>query len=106
MQIEITRHANTRMSQRSLSIKDLAYILEHGQPVRQGGALFVYLRDCDLPDEDRSLKACSRLAGTAVVLSKDGERIITTWRNRRSGWKRIKRKSRYSLTPEQLGWAE
>lgn len=91
-----SNHAVSRTAQRNLPIEAIDYILEHAQVIHRAGVLFYYLRDCDIPDQDRPYKVLTRLVGTALVVSKDRQTIITMWRNRTSGLKHIKRKPRYS----------
>ena len=94
----ITKHARRRMAQRNLSLKDIEYVFTHGRPYHRAGALIYYLRKRDLPDWDLPEDRWQRLAGTAVVLTKDGRVVITAWRDVRSGLKKIKRKCKYELT--------
>ncbi len=90
-----SNHAQIRAAQRCLPNGAIEYILEHGQVYHRAGAVFYFLRDCDIPTQDQGYEQIVRLAGTAVVVSKDQQTIITVWRNRRKGLKQIKRKSRY-----------
>jgi hypothetical protein len=86
-----TDHSRRRSAQRNLSVVDIEYVLTYGQYFCRAGAEFYYLRRRDIREWelDRDL---SRLAGTAIILGKDGQTLITTWRNRRSGLKNIRRK--------------
>ena len=92
---QMTEHAHRRVQQRGLSPKAIDYILKHGKVYYRAGAVFYYLRDRDIPDQDKKEKKISRLAGTAVVASQDKD-IITVWRNRDKGLKQIKCKPVYS----------
>jgi hypothetical protein len=94
--IQMTWHAYTRLAHRNLREEEVKYVVDHGQKFHQAGALIYFLRDCDIPLEDRSDAQKSRLAGTAVILSKDGTKLITAWRNRRFGLKHIKQKPKFS----------
>lgn len=100
---ELTQHAALRTAQRNLSAEQLNYVMAHGRKFRQAGALIIYLRKRDIPEWDRPIDRWMRLAGTAVILTRDGRRIITVWRNRQKGLRRIKRKEKHILTEEQLG---
>jgi hypothetical protein len=64
----------------------------YGQRFHRAGALIYYLRRRDVPEWDRADDRWMKLVGTAVVLTKDGRTVLTTWRNRRNGLKHIKRK--------------
>lgn len=88
-------HALYRATQRSLPIEAIDYILEHGQAYHRAGVLFYYLRNCDIPACDQRYEQITRLGGTAVVVSKDRQTIITIWRNRNNGLKHIKCKPSY-----------
>jgi hypothetical protein len=101
-------HAKKRMSQRNLSPQDVGYVIAYGEKYRQAGALIYFLRKRDIPWWDQDQDRWTRLVGTAVILTKDGRRVITVWRNRQTGSKKLRCKPVYSLTPEQLddgGWA-
>lgn len=95
MSLKLSNHANKRAAQRCLWLEDLNYVEEYGQEIHKAGVVFYFLRACDLPHTDRTMPGLNRLAGTAVVVGKDGETVITTWRNRRNGLRRIKRKMNY-----------
>jgi len=103
--IDYSQHAALRIAQWHLTDEQIEYVMNYGFRLHRAGALIYYLRKRDIPEWDRSDDACMRLAGTAVVLTRDGRRLITTWRNQRNGLKRIKHKSKYELTADQLGWA-
>lgn len=97
-----TNHAKQRMARRNLKPAEVDYVIQNGTQLHQAGALFYFLRDRDIPSSDHSNNGLERLAGTAVVLTRDGQLMITTWRNRSAGFKKIKRKVKYSLTADQL----
>lgn len=93
--MENSMHAYLRGAQRNLLPEDIEYVERWGQEFRRDGAVITYLRDRDIPHEDRADDRRMRLAGTAVVKSPGRETCITTWRNRRRGLKVIKRKPDY-----------
>jgi hypothetical protein len=89
-------HAEKRMAQRNVSFEDVVFVLENGRKLHKAGAVFYFLRKCDIPDLEPEF---SRLEGTTVVLSRETATIITVYRNRKKGLRRVKRKterSRYS----------
>lgn len=93
----LTNHAVQRMAQRNVSEKDICFVLEHGKKMHWAGAIFFFLRRCDFPKGTH--KRHGRLEGTTVVISRDTYQILTVYRNRQSGLRRIKQKpnrSRYS----------
>ena len=95
-----TDHSRRRAAQRNLSVVEIEYVLTYGQYFRRAGAEFYYLRRRDIREWELS-SDFSRLAGTAIILAKDGQTLITTWRNRRSGLKNIRRKRERSSRKEQ-----
>jgi hypothetical protein len=101
--ITLNNHARKQIARRNLSLDDIEYIVQFGAHFHQAGVLFYFLRDEDIPVSDQQNSELERLAGTAVVLSKDGQHLLTAWRNRERGLKHIKRKVKYSLTLYQLG---
>ena len=100
--VDFSKHALVRAEQRNLSEEAIRYVMAHGEKSHKAGARIYFLRKKDIPPWDRADKRWSRLAGTAVVLTKDGRRVITVWRNRHKGRSRIRRKPDYELTPEQM----
>lgn len=104
--IELSEHAEIRMAQRSLSEDDLDYVLAYGECIHQGGAEFYYLRRCDVPSDDRADDERTRLVGTTLVVSPDGNVAITAYRNRSPKALRcLRRKADYALTRQQRrGW--
>jgi len=90
--IDFSHHARVRAAQRNLSGKEIDYVRAYGQKFHKAGALIYFLRKRDIPDWDRSDPDWMRLAGTAVIMAKDGRTVITVWRNNRSGLKQIKYK--------------
>lgn len=99
--LDFSSHAVLRAAQRNLTVGEIGYVINYGKRFRKAGALIYYLRKRDIPDWDRSEAEWMRLAGTAVIMAKDGRRVITVWRNRRKGLKRIKRKPKYNAPPEK-----
>lgn len=95
MTIQYKAHARKRMAHRSLSEEEINVVLTYGEVHHKAGAVFFYLRRCDIPADEPQAKHWESLAGTAVVLTKDQQIILTTWRNERSGLKNIKRKPAY-----------
>jgi hypothetical protein len=97
--LEYSRHALQRAAQRNLSLAEIHYVIAFGQRYHRQGALICYLRQRDIPLPDQCEARWARLAGTAVTLTPDGGLVITAWRNRQRGLKRIKRKPQYRLAP-------
>jgi len=84
-----TTHAMLRCGQRGLSAADVEYVAARGTFYCGNDADYIYLRNADIPTAER--RTMSRLAGTAIVLSKCG-RVITVWRNQRNGLQKIRAK--------------
>lgn len=97
---DLTIHSERQIARRGLTLDQVGYVLTYGQRLHRTGALICFLRQRDIPVWDRANPEITRLEGVAVVLSKDGETIITVWRNARQGLKHIRRKPNYSVCPQ------
>ena len=93
----LTEHGELRMAQRNLSLEDIAYVMAHGQKLHRAGALIFFLRRRDIPIWDGHDAHLMRLAGTAVVATRDGRVVITAWRNLRRGLNQLKTKPGCSM---------
>jgi len=91
----LTIHATKRVAQRNLSKDDLEYVLHHGTKCHKAGACFYFLAGKDIPAEDRKDNEIARLEGTTLVLDPGQTTIVTVYRNREKGLKRIRRKQDY-----------
>lgn len=96
MSIEHTQHSATRSAQRGLTEEEIEYVYQFASRFHSGGALIYYLRRQDVPVPDLRWDFAMRLVGTALVVALDGRTLVTTWRNRRSGMKRIRKKQDFS----------
>jgi len=97
-----TNHSRWRAAQSNLSAVDIEYVRAYGQRFHRAGAEFYYLRRRDIPEWDLA-SDLSRLAGTAIILTKDGRTLITIWRNQRHGLKNIRCKLERSSKEERCG---
>lgn len=95
----VTHHAHLRMEQRNISAEDVVFILQHGYCLHRAGALFYYLRRCDIPDDKQALSQYARLEGGVVVTNTRAPIIVTVYRNRRHGLRKIKRKVAFDCQP-------
>lgn len=96
----LTHHAEWRMAQRNLSLEDILIVLDYGERLYRAGAVFFFLRKCDIPKELR--RKFGRLEGTTVVMSRETPLVLTVYRNRQKGLRHVKRKSARSHPPDQL----
>ncbi|MCA9963027.1 MAG: DUF4258 domain-containing protein [Anaerolineales bacterium] len=96
---EHSKHAKLRMAQRNVSKNNIEFVLENGQWFHRGGAIFVFLGSRDIQKSREFEKKFERLEGTVVVLSRDGSHIITVYRNRQQGLRKIKQKDCYGRNP-------
>lgn len=94
-----TNHAQTRMAQRNLTLEDVYFVLENGQRIHRAGAIFFFLGKRNIPEKLRSDQEHVRLEGSVVVTSRRLPRIITVYRNRSNGLRRIKRKVQWDNLP-------
>ncbi|WP_245863084.1 DUF4258 domain-containing protein [Candidatus Viridilinea mediisalina] len=92
----VTDHARTRQAQRNLSDDEVAFVLDHGQYVRSGGALHIFLRRRDMFGDQAVCQQYQHLEGSVLVMNDTGEVpiLITVYRNRR-GLRYIRRKAKY-----------
>ena len=81
--VNFSNHALVRMSQNAIAQDEIHYVITYGQRFHRAGAVFFYLQKRDIPDWDRLDDRWVRLAGTAVILTKDRRLVITVWRNQR-----------------------
>ncbi len=94
----ISQHAGQRLAQRNLSFEDVCYVFAHGRLHHRGKALFVHLGRRDIPASDLRTDRYRRLEGTILVLDPmTGQCLTTAYRNRRTGSRDIKRKSKRTL---------
>jgi hypothetical protein len=100
----LTDHSELRMSQRNLSLDDVNYVMTYGQKLHRAGALIFFLRKRDIPAWDLPSSRLTRLAGTAVVASRDGRVVITAWRNLKRGLSHIKVKPINSRHDQDEFW--
>jgi len=94
---KFSQHARMRSAQRNVSHTEVEYIIAHGKLFRQAGARIYFLYKRDIPKWDLAVDRWRRLAGTAVILTKDGRKVLTLWRNQRHGSKHIRCKPKYSM---------
>ncbi|MCA9917068.1 MAG: DUF4258 domain-containing protein [Anaerolineales bacterium] len=92
-------HAIRRMAQRNVSKNSIAFVLENGQWFHRDGVIFVFLGGRDIQRSREFAPEYERLEGTVVVLSRDGSRIITVYRNRQQGLRKVKQKESYGHNP-------
>lgn len=90
-----TRHARRRSARRNVAPDAVDYVLAYGRMIQRTGALFYFLGRRDIPPCDRHASWATRLEGSIVIVSPDGD-IITIYRNRR-GLRAIERKMKYRL---------
>ena len=94
----VSQHAGRRLAQRNLTFDDVRYVFTHGRLHHCGKALFIHLGLRDIPHSDLRSNRFRRLEGTVLVLDPTtGEHLTTAYRNRRSGSRDIKRKSKRTL---------
>src|SRR5258705_1946590 len=91
-----SEHAVVRQAQRNLSQQDIDFVIAYGQQLYSGGALHVFLRRRDIPNDKSIYRQFARLEGTTLVIAQENERLllITAYRNRH-GLKAIRIKAKY-----------
>jgi len=85
-----------RQAQRNLSPQDIDFVIEYGQQFNSGGALHIFLRRRDIPNDTSIYQQFARLEGTILVIARENKRLvlITAYRNRH-GLKAIRAKAKY-----------
>lgn len=97
--LRLSHHAVARAAQRDVVPDAVEYVMAHGRTLQRTGVTFFFLGRRDLPAADRGTAWAARLAGTVVLVGRDGE-VITIYRNQRA-LPAIRRKQKYRLTREQ-----
>lgn len=95
----LTQHAVLRMAQRNISLRDLEYVLEHGERVYKTGITIYVLRKRDILQNDRKNSEIARLEGTVILtgFSQDGHlEIITMYRNK-CAFRTFRYKQKYDI---------
>lgn len=78
-------HARLRMAQRNLSKQDVLYIVQHAKQYRQAGVVHYFLRKKDIPENDASNDAITKLEGATVLVapSEYQMKVVTVYRNKK-----------------------
>ena len=90
--LQFSKHAQTRMAQRGISIADVEYVFHHGTCIWRAGAQHRVLRRVDIPEQDTKRKW--RLNGTVVVLDSETQKVLTVYRNT-DAFSHIRRKPKW-----------
>lgn len=93
--MEMTEHARVRCAQRSIDAESFEFIKKHGRKIRRTGVTFFFLGKRDIPEKIRHQDRFSKLEGSVLLVSPDGE-LITAYRNKR-GLKTIMKKPKHRL---------
>ena len=96
-----SQHSAMRAAQRGLSDDEIEYVYQFASRYRRAGATIYFLRRQDVPLPDRRRDFAARLVGTALICDPDSYMLLTTWRDRRSGLKQIRKKEGYRLPGER-----
>lgn len=93
-ELALTWHGRRRMAQRSLSTRQVAYVLDHAVLVHRTGAEFYVLRRRDVAPADRRIDAYAKVAGAVVLVQ--GATLVTAYRNPEA-YRRILKKEKHRL---------
>ncbi len=96
--INVTFHARQRMAQRNLNKEEIRFVLQYGQRYYKEGIIHVFLGARDIPDD--LYNRYGRLEGTVILVSPSGT-IITVYRNRKDGARKIRRKRKEARRAER-----
>lgn len=75
----------------------------YGRTLHRAGALFYFLGRRDIPEHLAHDASVEKMAGTVLVFSADGTRLLTGYKNG-SILHKIKRKPKYSRAAEIRTW--
>lgn len=96
MQLVKSNHAQTRMSQRSVSDHDIAYIMSHGSNIDDNTVMITNKDYSRLEAELKSdLRTLQRLRNKKLVHAENV--VVTTYHSRRSDQKKAMRRRRESF---------
>ena len=90
----MSTHANRRATQRCFQSDQIAYIVQHGRLLRRTGIQFYFLAERDVPPDDRRLAWVQRLIGATLLVSPEGDTVITLYKNRKA-LRDIRKKTKY-----------
>ena len=93
---QLTRHATFRAAQRNLSDEQIAFIYENGYKLHNAGAVFIQLRDKDIPDTIPANDPLRKCTGTTLVMCSGCKSIVTVYRNPEA-FHKDKKKKKYNL---------
>ena len=93
----ISRHASLRAGQRNVSARDVTLVMDLGDKIHNGDAIFYFLGKRNIPNEYKSYDSISKLEGTTLVISKDGTCLITLYKNKK-GLRNLRKKRKWTLS--------
>ncbi|RZS97152.1 DUF4258 domain-containing protein [Cecembia calidifontis] len=90
-QIQFTKHARCRASQRGISIISVATVIQYGKVIHKQGLKFIFIPKTQMekfsPDEQKALQKL------LVITDKQYKEVVTCYRSDK-GLKRIRKKSK------------
>jgi hypothetical protein len=90
MNVQFSRHARFRASQRGLTDDEIAFVLFFGRSIHRTGIRFVFLGQRDIPA--RFGRTHGHLAGLTVLVSHEGT-VLTVYKNQ-AALRTIKKKDK------------
>jgi hypothetical protein len=98
--MQITDHAELRLHQRGIQEDELSLLMAYGTQVYNGGALFIFMRKCDIPGDIPSIRQ-KKLEGLTAVLDAHSFDLISVYKNRKA-LRQIKRKYKSDNAPRSM----
>jgi hypothetical protein len=92
MNVQFSRHARSRASQRGLTEDEINFVLQFGRLIHRTGIRFVFLAHRDVPSAYR--RTHGHLAGCTVLVSSDAT-VLTMYKNQ-AALRVIKKKDKRS----------
>jgi len=79
--VPLTNHAEVRCQQRGFSERHLELVLDYGTRINNGGAIFCFMADKDIPCHISPVMR-EKVKGITLILDLNESEIITAYRNR------------------------
>lgn len=92
MNVQMSRHARSRASQRGLTSDEIEFVHFFGRRIHRTGIRFVFLGQRDIPERFR--RSHGYLAGATLLVSADGT-VLTVYKNQ-TALRTIKKKEKRS----------
>lgn len=90
MNVQMSRHALFRASQRGLNDDEISFVFHFGRRIHRTGIRFVFLGQRDIPEQYR--RSHGYLSGATILVTSDGT-VLTVYKNQ-TALRTIKKKDK------------